>query len=347
MNIPKVKTPKVDVNKIIQLSNSIYNKVNIDTITKELKDTSEYTGIKKDLSNLAKSTKKNLEEAVEDSGIEDASKEPDKEIHETMAEQQARFEKEKEDFLNASKKVIESESPKSISDLMTDTETQDIVSDLKKVNPFYMVGTDGAFTNNCSYAVVAYELRRRGYDVMADASYHVKNEPSRNAIDNYKFWHDGSESIPILERVFNAFSNDYNVYSSMPSAKGFFIANEEDCKKSAEYFIKDVKSQGEGARGFISVLWSSFEDSAHIINYEVYNGEVLLIDAQSGHIYSENDIESYMSSTRRFIYYRVDDKEIEDSTVLEAVVNGSSKEYERTIILFKDGIWDFVNEIWK
>lgn len=336
MKIPKVKTPKVDVNKIIQLSNQIYNKVNIDTITKELKDTSEYAGIKKDLSNLAKSTKKDLEEAIEESGIEDTSKNLNKKERETMAEQQARFRKEIEDKEAAAERVINGISPKSISDLLTDTTTESIFSDIEKVNPFYGISTDGAFTENCSYAAIAYELRRRGYDVIADAFFGIKDEARTTPLWNYQNWYSDSA----ISKFFSS--------GKFVNAKEFNIKDENDVENAVNSFISDVKSQGEGARGMINVYWAYDASSGHAINYEVYNNEILLIDSQSGTIYKDEEtIKNYINSTKYFMYFRTDNLEVKESA-LEGVINREDIDYIHEYIhLMTKDTYETIKGMWK
>ena len=49
---------------------------------------------------------------------------------------------------------------------------------LKGANPFYTGGDQGDYSNNCQRCVIAYEARRRGYDVIAQPTYAGDKLPS-------------------------------------------------------------------------------------------------------------------------------------------------------------------------
>ena len=119
--------------------------------------------------------------------------------------------------------------------------------------------------NNCMLCTTAYDLRRRGYDVRAG-----------NAAYGYK----------------NA-----DLKSWYPNAE---IARSSPFKIS-----KDLKSQGDGARGNLMVHWrGSF--SGHSMAYEVQDGKVTVYDAQTG---KKQNMAMLMSKVMGVEYARLDNVE--------------------------------------
>ena len=118
------------------------------------------------------------------------------------------------------------------------------------------------YTSNCQRCIIAYEMRRRGYNVEAnkykgrtDEIYNTHLSLSRAFLD-----YDWS----INTKLYNTQPNGEK-YSS----RGALI----------KAMAKDMVNEGEGARFVLSWDWknSSF---GHTVNAEIVNGEVKIIDAQ-------------------------------------------------------------------
>lgn len=123
---------------------------------------------------------------------------------------------------------------------------------------------------NCAFCSVSYELRRRGYDVRAQEALRgvqvelgKKNGAFGKIIPNFN--KISKETISFAER-------------SADSTKmmGIGMTNNE-YKKMTE----TLSSQGEGARGFVTVGWK-YGYGGHIFNYEINKGQLYFIDAQPG-----------------------------------------------------------------
>lgn len=145
-------------------------------------------------------------------------------------------------------------------------------------------GSDPAYGINCQRCVQAYELRRRGYDVIA------KGKP---ASGNTICW--GSECF---------------VSSSTSPASVFTF------HQTAGQVKKELKAAPEGARYAIYVIWKGSSPLAHVFIAEKNGGIVQYIDPQSG----DQDVSKYFANgaRRKFGYYRLDDKPLTDSPTIIA-----------------------------
>lgn len=128
-----------------------------------------------------------------------------------------------------------------------------VMDALAGANSFYSGGTQGDFSANCQRAVAAYEMRRRGYDVMALPTYAGDRMPAANN------W----------ARVFNN-AKEINVGASNPKT---VQANLE----------KQMKSYGNGARGIVGI-------PGHVFNVENVGGKIRYVDAQTNTVYNSNGV---------------------------------------------------------
>ncbi len=116
--------------------------------------------------------------------------------------------------------------------------------------------TNKYYKNNCPNTTMAYELRRRGYDVLAKPA--TKGESSKGIKDCYKI-----KDLDIFK---------LNNTSPIPSS---IKKNNEQLKK----YFNDVP---DNYRGAIIVNWQGLFASGHIFNVEKTEGKTIFIDAQSG-----------------------------------------------------------------
>lgn len=128
-----------------------------------------------------------------------------------------------------------------------------VMDALAGANPFYSGGTQGDFSANCQRAVAAYEMRRRGYDVMALPTYAGDRMPSAGN------W----------EKVFNN-AKRLNVGASSP-------------QKAQANLESQMKSYGNGARGIVGI-------PGHVFNVENVGGKIRYIDAQTNTVYNSKGV---------------------------------------------------------
>lgn len=132
---------------------------------------------------------------------------------------------------------------------------------LEGANPFYQAsrGAQGNFEENCQRCVVAYELRRRGYDVVALPTY-------------------SGDQLPVAGKWKGSFrgAKDINVGDKSPL-------------KTQQNLEAQMKSFGPGSRGIVRI-------PGHVFNVENQNGKIRYIDAQSNTIYNSHNVFSRLTN---------------------------------------------------
>ena len=173
--------------------------------------------------------------------------------------------------------------------------------DLKACNPFYGKNSSFSTTNNCAYCSFAYDLRRRGYDVMAKLSpTGVSNEDIFKVYKNAK---------PRIMDPFNAMVLDKD-------GKPTNLANTKNLSKARSSLLAPGKvnkvfkqlASEEGSRGLLTIYWQG--GGGHATTYFVKNGKVKIADPQTGKILTFNS--EYMNKVAYGYTVRLDNMPIED-----------------------------------
>lgn len=157
------------------------------------------------------------------------------------------------------------------------------------INPNY--GKDSSYARNCALCAAAVPLYLRGYDVEAMArdkewrGYDSVFDVDYHNTDNYilpssKYSFYGTPSTRKLERQ--------GVQNVPTFSRG--------ADKVAQQVIDKVKSWGDGSVAVLRVKWKNIS-SSHAVNIVNNNGNVMLIDAQSGRKYNSNYISQYLKIT--------------------------------------------------
>ena len=162
--------------------------------------------------------------------------------------------------------------------------------DMAACNPKYLKG--GVYKNNCISCALAYDMRRRGYDV---------------------------ESVPIYT---TSVTN-----GSLPVQLGFYkgekletyeVPNDPDV--AVKQFTKNIVSYGDGSRGMLRIRWKNGD--GHAVVWEVNDGSAIVRDPQNNTII---DLSEYMRRAKTFYYFRTDNLEPTEK-VTRFVKNQNSKE---------------------
>lgn len=144
-----------------------------------------------------------------------------------------------------------------------------IKEDVKMVNPGY----SDLYKNtkhNCALCSVAYDMRRRGFNVTAQkAKTGYSDKEIEGMYKNGKFEHVQYE-------------------------KGIMSV-----KKTNDKIMKKLSSQGTGARGIVTVEWKG--GGGHAMSYEVTPEGPKIIDAQRGKVYKN----AYETVTHSYGYMSV------------------------------------------
>lgn len=143
-----------------------------------------------------------------------------------------------------------------------------INDDLRKINRGGWLGHTllAGREVNCTSCSVAYEMRRRGYDVVADR--------------RFKNGRTNAEVEALFQNA--TFKTMFN--TTDPTAL-WLQTRSRPSKATIDKAVQSLASQGEGARGFIHGWYVG--GGGHSIAYEVHNGRVHFVDGQIGRQYKD------------------------------------------------------------
>jgi hypothetical protein len=164
---------------------------------------------------------------------------------------------------------------------------------VKFTNPKF--GSTG-YDNNCARVIQAYELRRRGFDVTANAF-----NTNLSFMQSPKFYLGGWKN-PITGQTAN------NLTSVVPT----FLKGQQK-----------ILTFGEGARGAVSFQYKGKSAAGHTLNWEVVNNKVVWLDAQDGTL-GDMAIRKHVGKVKNIQVVRLDDLEPSAHTAsyLEEVTRG-------------------------
>ena len=162
--------------------------------------------------------------------------------------------------------------------------------DMAACNPKYLKG--GVYKNNCISCALAYDMRRRGYDV---------------------------ESAPI--------DTTSATNGSLPVQLGFYKGEKlevfevpKDLYAATKQFSNQILKYGDGSRGILRIRWKNGD--GHAVVWEVDGNSVIVRDPQNSTIV---DLSDYMRRAKTFYYFRTDNLEPNEKVTL-FVKNRQSKE---------------------
>lgn len=147
------------------------------------------------------------------------------------------------------------------------------MDDYNGANPLFMVPGDD-FKHNCPYASMAYEMRRRGFDVRAGGNPHGMSPDQIDRMYRKAEVHDieptyNDESKTLVDLIFSRASKE----ASTPEYK-------KAQSKRVDAIIEQAAQFGPNARGNIEVYFS--QGGGHIFAFENDSrGRVNFMDAQS------------------------------------------------------------------
>ena len=192
--------------------------------------------------------------------------------------------------------------------------------DMEKVNEDYNPYDDDT-SMNCSNCSVAYELRRRGYDVEAkpaDDNYNGTGYRVYDYFENAKLIGingDGS-TVSCTEKFTKKLWDKGDVskidYSTNRDEAEFWTTKQKYTAKSLEKAILD--NNPPGSRGFIDVNWKS--GGAHSIVYEVTTDKKVII--RDSQVYDEYDLNELAGNVNHVRIARTDNLQVKEN-ILNAV----------------------------
>lgn len=166
--------------------------------------------------------------------------------------------------------------------------------DVKLVNPCH-TDISASSSNNCCLCSVAYDVRRRGYDVMSKQ--HAKIDLLWDVGENdVKDWYPGAK----LKRV----------------DKG------SNPKQMANNAINSMLKEPDNTRGCFFVSWGE-DCGGHVVAYERQAGQLTIRDAQCGESYKNiktyKDLPKIYSDTSDMRYMRLDNVSPDWNKIREAI----------------------------
>ena len=181
-----------------------------------------------------------------------------------------------ENDLNFQSNALMEEPPKTLKEAIGEKHAaKSMVAAYTDANPYFS-REYSEYSENCQRCVVAYELRRRGYDVIAQATFDTDKWPSGVDINgrHMGFWR-----------------------GAFQGAKTDFIGvrgdNARAEKKVLDNIAAQMKEYGNGSRAIIRIGYRGSR-LGHVFNIENRNGRMYYVDAQSGDRYSNADMRNMM-----------------------------------------------------
>jgi hypothetical protein len=159
-----------------------------------------------------------------------------------------------------------------------------IRQDLAVINPAF---PQQGHVQNCGNCAVAYELRRQGFDVEAQAG----------------------EDMYLGDFV--------SMFDGVNVQQSALLSTTEDAHEMAQKIEQDILSWGEGARGFILGQWQDEGLGGHYFSAEVNAGKVLFVDGQN----SKKDVQYLKCMNQQNITYARLDNTKPTGNVRNAVKN--------------------------
>jgi len=190
-------------------------------------------------------------------------------------------------------------------------------ADTGRVNPKYGKGI--GYRINCQSCVVAYEARRRGYDVEVvpnDKDHPMCGKLARNTRLAWKDKKTGE--------------NPEFMFQSKPTLASKWEGEPPTPKRFKALLQERLE---EGARYHIGFGWKGSSTSGHIVTIRKEAGELVIYDPQCDETYKGKQVDQYLARMKmqrtsygyKFYQYpevlRVDDKDI-DTDVVGQVVKG-------------------------
>lgn len=241
---------------------------------------------------------KSLEEAMREAALKELEEQVEKEEAEREEKEEAERKK-KGKYVEAQTeermtlripelynllKSLKKDNP--LPELPLKTKATTLDEDMAAVNPTYHTNNKSNYDENCGACTVAYDLRRRGYDVAAvdEDTYRKSGGTLNDLVDCY-------DNAKLIDQSYIA--RKYNI--SEESLSG------HPTKELVSCMEKEMLSEGEGARGNFLTVWSL--GGGHSISWEVENGEIVYRDCQTN---EKVELDKWLGVSDEFYYFRTD-----------------------------------------
>lgn len=169
--------------------------------------------------------------------------------------------------------------------------------------------------NNCTNCTMAYELRRRGYDVVAN--------PTLNSVGRFRDDHAKMFNTEYIDAKFDHI-DDEKVQEKFLKNNKELEGREYNAEKAAgvaayKSLMSELGAYENGARGSLGVTFQF--GGGHVLNWEKQNGKVHLIDSQDRTANPKEWFEKADIYASNVSYFRTDNATIDVNSVGEYVSN--------------------------
>ena len=178
---------------------------------------------------------------------------------------------------------------------------------------------DDEYAMNCVSCSIAYEMRRRGYDVESVPS---KEARGRLATEYENAFHN-TERGTLYNMDINSEYNKYSSRNQTTEDYYRYAISRNDAPGTEDSWIDrsldTLRKQGEGASGILSIrMWQG--GGGHALHYTIKNGDVVITDAQINERYT--DPVAYLSNKAfSATYFRLDNATINPEGITNFVRN--------------------------
>lgn len=187
------------------------------------------------------------------------------------------------------------------------------------INPDY--GAPGT-KQNCRRATMAYEMRRRGYDVKATKT---SNASGQNVAGLANVLDPGGPerktgTMSLTRQILKEEGKSQKPIGDL-MLKYREGMGEHNAGQHADTIFRSLATQPDGARGELGMLWKA--GGGHSVSWEIINGQPHVFDNQSGQVYKtwmdmKKDLgESILNAS----YTRLDDKDLNTNYLLRWLQN--------------------------
>ena len=249
-------------------------------------------------------------------------------------------------------------NPNKVDGLKVQSHDETRTESMSKTNPHYNDKVDPKlYKQNCSNCSVAYDMRQRGYDVEANPN-NGGTYSQYDAVDEIATLYDGNNKPVGSSSNLKWDDNTKYTWGGFKGGDGFTFKDETsnkvlqsakedktveekyrtwepygttlDRKAAAQHINnktyldnleKEMLKGGNGSRGVFEVTWSNggYACGGHSMAYEVYNGKVIIVDAQTNEKHSISD---FYENTCCGAFIRLDNMEPTDD-ITKKVKNAS------------------------
>lgn len=142
-------------------------------------------------------------------------------------------------------------------------------------------------TINCFECTMAYEMRRRGYNVQANENH-----------GGYTF------------EALHAFDVKDSFKLKVSDPEGSYLSNKTKAEEAYRRLEEQCLSYGDGARGMMGIYYAEPYDGGHALSWVVENGKFKILDNQDGARTEEDIYDNFLYCDSNIDVYRLDNADV-------------------------------------